>query len=229
MAIELLDEHEQSEVVRKWLAENIGSILWGVIGGLILIAGYQFWLKLSNDRQEQAQMQYVSLVEAADKKDEAQVAQIGKLLREKFPHSPYASFAAMREADSMLAAGKPDDAATLLGFAHDNAKLQELRELATLRLSRLKLAQGQADAALKLIGELKPEAFKGLALELKGDALVALHRDAEARTAYEEALGVVDAAAPNRQMLEMKSSDLATAAPSAPAATAPNPNSKAGS
>jgi predicted negative regulator of RcsB-dependent stress response len=219
MAIELMDEHEQSEVVRKWLADNLGSILWGIIGGLILIAGYQFWIKLGNERQEQAQLQYVTLVEAAEKKDEAQVAQIGKLLREKFPRSPYASFSAMREADALLAQGKADEAAQLYEFARDKARLEELGELATLRLARVRLSQGQADAALKLVDTLKPDAFKAVALELRGDALVALHRETEARAAYEQALTVVDATAPNRQALEMKSNELASVA--APAATTP--------
>lgn len=226
MAIELLDEHEQSEVVRKWLADNLGSILWGIIGGLVLVAGYQFWMKLSTERQEQAQIQYLSLVEAADKKDDAQVAQIGKVLREKFPRSPYASFAAMREADTLIAQGKPDEGAQLLEFAREHAKLDELKELVTLRLARVRLAQGQADAALKLLDGDAAETFKAVRLELRGDALVALHREAEARTAYEQALTLVDAAAPNRQLLEMKSNELAAAAP-APA-TPPTTTPKAG-
>jgi predicted negative regulator of RcsB-dependent stress response len=218
MAIELLDEHEQSEVVRKWLAENLGSILWGIIGGLALIAGYQFWNRLSTERQEQAQLQYATLTEAAEKKDEAQVQQIGKELREKFPRSPYASFSAMREAETLVAAGKPDEAAALYGFVRDNARLDELKELATLRLARVRLAQGKADESLKLVDAMKPDAYKAVAQELRGDALVALHRESEARNAYETALTALEATAPNRNALEMKNNELAAAAAPAPAA-----------
>jgi predicted negative regulator of RcsB-dependent stress response len=227
MAIELLDEHEQSEVVRKWLAENLGSILWGVIGGLVLIAGYQFWNRMSTERQEQAQLQYATLTEAVEKKDEAQAQSIGKLLREKYPRSPYASYSAMREAENLVGAGKLDEAAALYNFVRDNARLDELKELASLRLARVRLSQGKADETLKLVDALKPDAYKAVAQELRGDALVALHRENEARNAYEAALTALDATAPNRTALEMKNNELAAAASVATPAAPTTP--KAGS
>jgi predicted negative regulator of RcsB-dependent stress response len=113
-----------------------------------------------------------------------------------------------------------------------HAKLPELAELATLRLARLQLAQGQADQALKLVGELKADAHRALALELKGDALTALKRTDEARTAYDEALTALDATAPTRPYLEMKRNELgnataAAAAPPHPRPTHPNPQPEA--
>lgn len=227
MAIELLDEHEQSEVVRKWLGENLGSILWGIIGGLVLIAGYQFWNRMSTERQEQAQLQYATLTEAVEKKDEAQAQAIGKELREKFPRSPYASYAAMREAENLVGTAKLDEAVTLYAFVRDNARLDELKELATLRLARVKLSQGKADEALKIVDAMKPEAYKAVAQELRGDTLVALHRENEARNAYEAALTALDANAPNRNALEMKNNELAAAASAATPASPTTP--KAGS
>jgi predicted negative regulator of RcsB-dependent stress response len=44
--------------------------------------------------------------------------------------------------------------------------------------------------------------------ELRGDALVALGRKDEARTAYTDALTNLDANAPNHAFLEMKLNDL---------------------
>ena len=68
MAIELMDEHEQSEVVRKWLKDNLGTMLWGVIGGLLLVSGYEYWQRYSRDRQEKAEAQYATYAESLDKK-----------------------------------------------------------------------------------------------------------------------------------------------------------------
>jgi predicted negative regulator of RcsB-dependent stress response len=217
MAIELMDEHEQSEVVRKWLKDNVGTMLWGVIGGLLLVSGYEYWQRYARDRQEQAEAQYVSYTQALEKKDESAAPQLAALLRDKFPSSAYASFAALRESEQALAKGDAKAAAADLEFVRGHAKLPELTELATIRLARLQLAQGQADQALKLVGELKPEAYRALALEIKGDALRALKREAEARTAYDDALTVLDSAAPNRSYLEMKRNELGDAPAPAPA------------
>src|SRR5690348_10321741 len=140
---------------------------------------------MSTERQEEAQLQYATLTEAVEKKDEAQAQSIGKMLREKFPRSPYASFSAMREAENLVGAGKLDEASALYGFVRDNARLDELKELATLRLARVKLSQDKGDEALKLVDALKPDAYKAVAQELRGDVLVALHRENEARNAYE--------------------------------------------
>jgi predicted negative regulator of RcsB-dependent stress response len=211
MALELMDEHEQSEVVRKWLKDNLGTMLWGVIGGLLLVSGYEYWQRYARDRQEQAESQYRSYTEALEKKDESAAPQVAKLLREKYANSAYASFAALRESEQSLAKGDAKTAVADLEFVRGNAKLPELGELATIRLARVQLAQGQPDQALKLVGEIKPDAYRALALELKGDALVALKREAEARTAYDDALTALDATAPNRPYLEMKRNELGTA------------------
>jgi predicted negative regulator of RcsB-dependent stress response len=212
MAIELMDEHEQSEVVRKWLKENLGTMLWGVIGGLLLVGGWEYWQRFNRDRQEQAELQYISFTDAMERKDDSAAQQLVKLLKEKFPRAAYTNFALLRVAEEAVAKGDANAAADALEFVRANAKLDEVRELATLRLARARLAQGQPDQSLKLLGELKPEAFKAMALELKGDALAALKRDAEARSAYDEALTALDATAPTRPYLEMKRNDLAAAA-----------------
>jgi len=39
MAFDVLDEHEQGELVQKWLRENAMSIAIGIALGLILIFG----------------------------------------------------------------------------------------------------------------------------------------------------------------------------------------------
>ena len=216
MALELMDEHEQSEVVRKWLKDNIGTMLWGVIGGLLLVSGYEYWNRYTRDRQEQAEAQYASYTEALGKKDDAAAAAIAKELGDKFPSSAYASFAALHQSEQAMTKGDAKAASEQLEFVRSHGKLPEMSELATLRLARLQLSQNQADQALKLVGTLKPDAYKALALELKGDALVALKRVDEARTAYDEALTASDSAAPTRAFLEMKRNELGSAPATAP-------------
>jgi predicted negative regulator of RcsB-dependent stress response len=83
-----------------------------------------------------------------------------------------------------------------------------LTAVADLRRARIAVAQGKGEDALKLIEPLSKEAYAGLALEIRGDALKALGRDDEARQAYQDALTALDTGAPNRRIVEMKLTDL---------------------
>src|SRR3954466_3972366 len=64
MAIDdLLDEHEQSEKVRTWLQENALGLIGGVVLGLALIGGWQWWQRQQHDAQVQAGERYQSVVD----------------------------------------------------------------------------------------------------------------------------------------------------------------------
>src|SRR3546814_14513738 len=70
MAIDdLLDEHEQSERVLAWLRSNGAGLIGGVILGLALIIGWQWW----GSRQASADMQegndYQAMLDSLEAKD----------------------------------------------------------------------------------------------------------------------------------------------------------------
>ena len=75
MAIDdLLDEHEQSEKVRTWLQENAVGLIGGVVLGLALIAGWQWWQKQQQSERIQTGERYQSVIDdiQADKLKPAQ-------------------------------------------------------------------------------------------------------------------------------------------------------------
>lgn len=218
MSFDVLDEHEQGELVRKWLRENALSIAVGVGLGIALIFGWQQWKAHGVQRNVDAAAQYQALVDAVDAKHDDDVAKVADLLRKDFSGTVYAMFASLQQAD--LAAGKNDlaAAATALEWAKDHARNDDLKSLAALRLARVKLAQNDADGALKLADGIGKNDYAALVAELRGDALVKLGRADAARTAYEEALSKLDPAAPNRGFVQMKLDDVGGAsAPAAPA------------
>jgi predicted negative regulator of RcsB-dependent stress response len=61
---------------------------------------------------------------------------------------------------------------------------------------------------LKLLDSLPALGYSTLRDELRGDALTAMGRKDEARTAYTDALTNLDPNAPNRSFIEMKRNDL---------------------
>jgi predicted negative regulator of RcsB-dependent stress response len=221
MALELLDEHEQSELVRAWLRDNIGWILLGLAVGVGAIGGYWKWQQVSKTHTEDAQIEYGVLTDAVDKKDAAAIEAAAITMRTKYEDTPYAALAEMLRAQEALKANDPAKATTSLEWVRQNAKVGEIKTIATLRLAELKLAANDAKGALDLIDTLKDEGFKAQIADARGDALAALNRTDDARRAYDDALGALDAMSPQRQFIEWKRDELPAAAVAAAPVPAP--------
>ena len=62
MAIdELLDEHEQSERVRRWVRENGLGLIGGVVLGLALVGGWKWWQSHQQGQREADATRYDGL------------------------------------------------------------------------------------------------------------------------------------------------------------------------
>jgi predicted negative regulator of RcsB-dependent stress response len=203
MAIDQLDEYEQGEKVRSWLRDNGSSLLTGIILGLALILGWQWWQGRGVRHQEDAAAQYKALTDAITAKDEAKVKTFAAVIDEKYAESPFAPLAHMRQAQYLQASGKTDAAIELLRKAPVPAD-PALAELQKLRLSRLQLIGGKADDALKTVASITQPLFPSVLDELRGDIHLARGNRDEARKAYEQAMTTLDEAAPTRRIVELK-------------------------
>lgn len=208
MAFEVLDEHEQGELVRKWLRANAMSIAVGIAIGLLLIFGWQQWKVRDARTQGEAAMQYKAFADAVDAKRDDDAAKIAEALRKEHAKSPYAVFVALRQADAAVEKADLAGATTHLQFAEQATKDATLKAMIALRQARVALAAGDAEAALSRLNAVPKTGFVALASELRGDVLVKLGRHADARAAYEEALNGSDAQAPGREVVQMKLADL---------------------
>jgi len=191
---ELLDEHEQSERVQKWLRDNALSLIGGLVIGLGLIGGWTWW---NNHRHAQTLAQgdayqaVVSALQSADL-DAAERAAAG------LHAGAYAQLIALDLAKAHVDKGDLDAAITALRRAE--SAIPGVQWVITRRLARLLVANEQAVEALALLGDADDAA----ALEIRGDALFAQGKPDEARSAYQEALRKQGSAAPQRMVLEFK-------------------------
>ena len=208
MAFEVLDEHEQGELVQKWLRENVFTILVGVGLGLVLIFGWQQWRGHRARHNLDAATQYDVLSTKVEKKDYDAIKQIAAKLKSDYADTGYAALASMMEADFAAQRADLETAHASLDWAYQHAGNDALKALAGVRLARVEIAQTKAADALALLEKLPPSGYASQIGELKGDALVALGRKDEARTAYAEALTNLDPNAANRAFVEMKLNDL---------------------
>ncbi len=200
MAIDdLLDEHEQSERVRSWLRRNGAGLIGGVALGLAVIAGWQWWQQRQLAASLAAGERYASALKAIESKDLAKAQSTVVALG----GDTYAVLAGLQLAKAQVDAGQRDAAiATLRGVKGGDPALATIVQV---RLAHLLTDAGKGAEALIVLGDKPTEAA---ALEARGDALAALGRHDQARTAYAQALAKLDVAAPQRRLLELKSTEV---------------------
>lgn len=198
MAIDdLLDEHEQSERVRTWLRRNGAGLIGGVVLGLAVIGGWQWWQQQQQTAHEAAGERFQAALKTVESKDLAKaqpaVAALGK------DGAAYAALAGLQLARAQVDAGQRDAAiATLRAIKSDDAVLSAVVQS---RLARLLTDAGKAAEALVMLGD-KPQTVA--AIEARGDAFAALGKREDARMAYTQALAKLDVAAPQRRLVELK-------------------------
>ncbi len=219
--MEQYTDDERVEDLKKWWKENGASIIFGIALGVIAIFGWRYWSSYREAQAEIASRAYDAFVEAAEKPDNDQARQRGQALLTDFPKSPYAALAALRLAKLAVEGGDTAAAVQKLEWAIGNARLDELKDIARLRLARVKLATGQPAEAEKLLDGLTTATLNAEREELKGDLFLASNNPEKARTAYAAAL----AASGGKRLLQLKLDNLAAATPETvvPAPAAPPP------
>jgi predicted negative regulator of RcsB-dependent stress response len=222
-----LSEKERWEWVRAQVRENAPAVILAAVVVLGSLAAWRWW----QDRQDAARLaaggRYMSMVEALDHGDHAQAMRLLGELERDSAGSPYTDQAKMLAARVYMDGGELDKAANELNAVAAQSKDHNLASVARLRLARVQIAQGKADAALATLGATDTTAFAARSHEVRGDAYFAKGQQAEALGEYRAAR----AASPTTQnpLLDLKIADLSageTAAPPAAGTPAPAPVAK---
>ncbi|MFZ2726614.1 MAG: tetratricopeptide repeat protein [Methylococcaceae bacterium] len=183
-------EEQQLEALKKWWEANKVSTISGLVLGIALILGTNYWQEYKKEQSEQASALYAQLTKTAQsaKKDDAD--KIAERLQNDYPKSDYAAYSALVLAKLKVEKGDIATAKTLLEKIASGSN-KELSNIAKIRLVRLMLANKEYEQGLKLINEVDPSSnakFEGNYDELVGDLYVALGRFDQARTSYKKAI-----------------------------------------
>ncbi|MDQ2702210.1 MAG: tetratricopeptide repeat protein [Pseudomonadota bacterium] len=201
MAIDdLLDEHEQGERVRSWLRDNGAGILGGIVLGLALIWGWQWWQQQRAGQKMQAGNDFQAGINALDQgaADKAQ-AHFAALPAD----GAYATLGALALAKARVEADKRDEAIAALRAA--TPEDPAVAELIQQRVARLLIDAGKAEEALAALADAPEDAGT---LQVRGDAYTALGQHEKAREAYAGALTRIEVGSPQRNLVELKLSDV---------------------
>lgn len=224
---ELLSEKEQIEAIRGWWRENGRYIISGVVIGVALLVGWNYWNSQRAQSAEAASARYEALMgEVADGDTDA-ARSIAADLYENYDSTVYAEQARLAMARLYMDKGRDQDAAAELSALLETAEETEAALVGRLRLARILLYQDKPEEAVDLLQGYRDTAFAARYGEALGDAYAALGRADDAREAYTVALAD-DPNAPtvNRNLVQMKINDLPRPEPqeaAAPAETEPTP------
>jgi len=209
-------EAEQMERAKSWLKVNAIWIIAGIAIGAGGLGGWRWYQERRNTQAETASARYEELVDAFSRRDNVRGTTLLEELNREYAWTPYASLGTLIAARVQVEANELDKAAAGLKSVMDNAKDDELKMVARLRLARVQSALGKNDEALATLkiddpGEFAPRLAdaRGDVLLAKGDRDGALREYLAARTAEND--GRVDI-----ELLDLKIRDLGGTPPATP-------------
>ena len=209
-------EAEQLEQAKSWLKSNAIWIIAGIAIGAGGLGGWRWYEERRDTQAEAASARYEELVDAFSRRDNVRGTTLLEELNREYAWTPYASLGTLIAARVQVEANELDKAAASLKSVMDNAKDDELKMVARLRLARVQSALGKHDEALATLkvdnpGEFAPRIAdaRGDVLLAKGDRDGALREYIAARTAGNDGRIDVD-------MLDLKIRDLGGTPPAAP-------------
>ncbi|MDP3743054.1 MAG: tetratricopeptide repeat protein [Methylotenera sp.] len=198
-----LEEQEQLDELKAWwktYGKTIGNALLAL---LIVYAGYQGWHYYQAKQSVEASTEYQAL-QVIDEKDVKEIQAKSAILMDKYSATPYAGRAALLAAKANYQAKDIKSAKAQLDWALKNAKETSVTAIAGLQLANILAEEKDFAGALKLLESPHDAGFDGLYSDLKGDVLVALGKNAEAKAAYEHALTKLDAQGRYRILTQQK-------------------------
>ena len=182
-----LEEQEQLDEFKAWWKEYGQMVTVLVIAVAVAYAAFQGWKYYQNKQSVEASTQYQELL-VTDEKDLKTIKAKSAVLMENFSGTPYAGRAALFAAKINYQANDAKSAKAQLEWTIKNAKETSVSALASLQLANILTEEKDNEAALKLLNATHDAGFDGLFADLKGDVLVSLGKNDEAKLAYKEAL-----------------------------------------
>lgn len=197
-------EDQQLEDLKKWWKENGSSIITGVVLGLAVLFGTRSWFAWQERTAQNASVIYSVMMREAESGDARVASDNAATLIADFSGTPYASIAALLLARYRIEDNELDAARAQLQWVLDNESSDEIRTTASVRLARVLVSLADYDGALALLDAIETDGQQGLVSEVRGDIYTLRGDSQQAVDAYSEALLLLPANSPGRNIVLLK-------------------------
>jgi predicted negative regulator of RcsB-dependent stress response len=199
-----LEEQEQIATLRAFWNQYGNFILTVVTLVLLAIAGWRGWEWYQTRQSAEAAAVYERLVTAVDAKDLGKVKETAGTLFTGYGRTAYGQMAALAAAKAYADAGDLKSAKPPLQWAIDNARDEEFRHVARVRLAGVLLDEKAYDEGLKLLSVDPGPRYAAAYADRRGDLLLAQGKRDEARAAYKQAYEKLDERSPLKRVVQFK-------------------------
>lgn len=207
MAAYDMEEQERIDALKDWWAKW-GTWIYAAIGAFLVgVLAVQGWRYYQKSQGEQAEVLFKSVQKTAQEgaaaKETKKLSEAASAMAEKFPNTFYASEAQLMAAKASFDANDFAAAKKHLQWVADKGPAVH-SNVARIRLASVLLEEKQFDQALKMLDQVKDEAFTSMAVDLRGDILVSQGRRDEARAAYQIAVEKAGDRSPMKALSQAK-------------------------
>jgi predicted negative regulator of RcsB-dependent stress response len=199
-----LEEQEQLDQLKHFWAKFGNLLTWVLLIVLTAYAGWNGWQYWQRDQAAKAGGIYDELERSAQAGDADRVSKVWADLQARYPATAFAEQGGLLAAKAQFDKGQADAARGTLEWVAANAKEDEYRAIARLRLAGVHLEAKRYDEAMKLVSSDVPEAWAGLAADRRGDILQAQGKTVDAVTAYQQAWTDLGREVDYRRLVEAK-------------------------
>jgi len=206
-------EEQQVEHIKQLWGKYGTTIIVAAVLGLALNFGVQAWKSHKGSFQAQASMSFEKMIDDMASADVEGMEAEATVLISKYKKTPYATFASMMLARQAVNEGEFEKARTHLEWVIKNTNDRPLKQVATIRLARVLLAEKKQDEALAVLDKVIDDNFMPAIEEVKGDIFLSRGDKLKARNAYRQALTAFPNNAQARPVLKMKHDALASFVP----------------
>jgi predicted negative regulator of RcsB-dependent stress response len=199
---------DQLANLKNWWKQYGNALIAGIVLGLVLLIGGNYWKQYKIKRAEAASQLYENLLTDFQQGKSDAVRMAAVKLMQDYDATPYAGKSALLLARQRFDAKDIAGARKYLEWAMTNASEAQVQHSARLRLARLLLDQGEAASALALVNIKDTNGFKSEYEEIRGDVLLAQGDRDGARRAYQIAIDSITRSSSFLPVLTMKRDNL---------------------
>jgi len=199
-----LQEQEQLDQLKAFWNRWGNLLTWVVTLVLLAFAGYNGWNWWQRDQGQKASALHAELERAAQEGETDRVKVAWADLKARYARTAYAGQGALVAAKALIDKGLMSDAIEPLQWVAESATDEGLKAVARLRWSGVLLDQSKAQEALTVLDKARGLGFDALVDDRRGDALVALGQQDQAREAYKAAYKALPAELDYRRLVEAK-------------------------
>ncbi|SPY78083.1 YfgM family protein [Providencia rustigianii] len=180
------NENDQVDAVKRFFANNGVALVIGLVIGVGGVFGWNYWQSHKSNVLQESAAKYESVSTQLHTGSAQGIEAAKKFAAET--DDVYSAMMGLELAQVSVDKGDLASADKALTDALAKAKTVDMQDVINLRLARVQLAQGNADAALASIAKIQGKSWKAAAQDVRGDALLHKGDKSGAKAAYTQGL-----------------------------------------